>query len=58
MGFISVVPANDKEREQTPSGSFYIYDGMHKSLVLAVKLLQKEIDYQKIELLYLLPRRQ
>lgn len=57
FGLITIVSANDGERKQCPKGSFYIYDGIHKSLVLATKLLKKEIDYQKIEALLLIPRR-
>ncbi|MCF8241356.1 MAG: hypothetical protein K9J16_08205 [Melioribacteraceae bacterium] len=57
FGLITIVPANDSERKQCPKGSFYIYDGIHKSLVLSTKLLKKEIGYQKIEALLLIPRR-
>lgn len=57
FGLLAIVPANDGERKQCPNGSFYIYDGIHKSLVLSVKLFRKEIEYEKIEALLLLPRR-
>lgn len=57
FGLISIVSANDSERKQSPNGTFYIYDGIHKSLVLATKLVSKEIDYHKIEALLLIPRR-
>lgn len=57
FGLITIVPAKDCERTQSPKGTFYIYDGIHKSLVLAVKILRKEIDYQEIEALLMIPRR-
>lgn len=48
-GLISIVPATDGERKQSLNGSFYIYDGIHKSIVLATKLLKNEIAFQKIK---------
>lgn len=57
FGCIAVVAANDKERKQSPSGSFYLFDGMHRTLVLAKRLLKKETTFQGIEVLYLVPRR-
>jgi len=57
FGWITLVLANDQERRQSPEGTFYIYDGAHKTLVLAKKLLLGEIRYQPIEALLLVPRR-
>jgi len=57
FGWLVVVPACDSERNQSPSGSLYLFDGMHKSLVLAKRLICRETPYQVIEALYLLPRR-
>jgi (2Fe-2S) ferredoxin len=57
FGWVAVVAANDAERQQSPLGTFYIYDGAHKALVLAKRLLKKETVYQPIEALYLVPRR-
>ena len=57
FGIISVVPANDNEQKQSTAGSFYIFDGMHKTLVLAVKLLNHEITFSPIKVLLMLPRR-
>jgi hypothetical protein len=56
FGWISVVPPTDNERTQSPRGSFYIYDGVHRSLVLASRLLGREIDFQPIAALLILPR--
>jgi hypothetical protein len=56
FGWIAVVAAADEERAQSPLGSFYIYDGLHKSLVLAKRLLAGETTYQPVEALYLVPR--
>jgi len=57
FGWVAVVAANDGERMQSPRGSFYLFDGMHKTLVLTKRLLKKEAVFQPIEALYLVPRR-
>jgi hypothetical protein len=56
FGRIALVQANDNERKQSPSGSFYIYDGAHKSLVLSKLLLANEFEFKPIEALLILPR--
>lgn len=56
FGWIAVVPAIDSERTQSPTGSFYIYDGVHKTLVLSKRLLSGETQFQPVEALLLLPR--
>ena len=56
FGWVAVVAATEQERDQSPLGSFYIYDGLHKTLVLAKRLLAGETTYQPIEALYLIPR--
>jgi hypothetical protein len=55
--FIAVMAANDSERRQSPSGSFYIYDGVHRSLVFAHRVLTKQTSYRPIEALFITPRR-
>lgn len=57
FGCIAVVAANDGERTQSPCGSFYLFDGMHRTLVLAKRILKRETAFQGIEALYLVPRR-
>jgi len=57
FGWVAVVAANDGERKQSPGGSFYLFDGMHKTLVLAKRLMKRETAFQPIEALYLVPRR-
>jgi hypothetical protein len=57
FGWVAVVATNDGERRQSPCGTFYLFDGMHKTLVLAKRLLKKESEFQAIEALYLVPRR-
>ncbi len=57
FGWIAVVYPKDSEREQSPTGSFYIFDGVHKTLVLAKRLLKGETVFQPIEALLLIPRR-
>jgi hypothetical protein len=57
FGWVAVVAANDEERTQSPLGSFYVFDGAHKSLVLAKRLLAGEAAYRPVEALLLVPRR-
>lgn len=57
FGSIALVPANDSERTQSPTGSFYIYDGIHKTLVLSTLLLSEQIAFQPLEAILLTPRR-
>jgi hypothetical protein len=56
FGRIAVVQANDNERKKSPAGSFYIYDGAHKSLVLSKLLLANEVEFKPVEALLILPR--
>lgn len=55
--FIAVTPATDSEKLQSPSGTYYIYDGVHKSLVLAYRILNGQSIYQPVEALLMTPRR-
>ena len=55
--FIAVMAANDSERRQTPPGTFYIYDGVHRILVFAHRMLTKQSRYQPVEALLITPRR-
>jgi len=57
FGWVAIVSPNDSERNQSPAGSFYLFDGMHKTLVLTKHLLKGEITYQPIGALFLVPRR-
>jgi hypothetical protein len=57
FGFVAVMPASDSEKRQSPSGTFYIYDGVHRSLVLAHRVLTKQSNYQPVEALLITPRR-
>lgn len=57
FGWIAVTPATEDELRSSPKGTFYIYDGTHKSLVLAKLLLDKKIYFKTLECLLLIPRR-
>lgn len=57
LGWIAITPCNPSEKRETPGSTYYIYDGVHKSIVLAKKLLKNEVDYQPLEALLLTPRR-
>lgn len=57
LGWVVVTPATDGERRSTPGGTHYVYDGVHKSIVLAKKLLWGELEYEPVEVLLLEPRR-
>ena len=55
--FLAIVAANDSERHQSPAGSFYIFDGIHRALVLAHRVLAGNTIYQPTEALLITPRR-
>jgi hypothetical protein len=57
LGLVALTPLNDPERRETPAGNYYIYDGVHKSIVLAKRLLRGETEYEPIQVLLLMPRR-
>jgi hypothetical protein len=52
-----VTPLIDGEKRDSPDGTYYVYDGVHKSIVLAKKLLRNELEFKPVELLLLTPRR-
>lgn len=56
FGWISVAHPTDGERRQSPRGSFYIYDGVHRALVLAKRLFAQETDFQPLTALLIVPR--
>jgi hypothetical protein len=56
FGWPTLVLPNETERRRCPTGSFYLMDGTHRTLVLARKILLKEIEYEPVEGLLLLPR--
>jgi hypothetical protein len=55
--FIAVTPANDSEKRQSPSGTYYIYDGVHRALVLAHRVMSRQMEYHPVEALLMTPRR-
>ena len=57
FGLLVLTCADENEKKETPRGSYYMYDGNHKGIVLAKKILRKELDYRPIEALLLKPRR-
>lgn len=57
FGWLALTPATENELRSSSKGTFYIYDGTHKSLVLAKRLLDKSIDFKPLECLLLIPRR-
>jgi len=57
LGCIAVTPLVEAEGNGNPRGSYYIYDGVHKSIVLAKRLLQRELEFRPVEVLLLTPRR-
>jgi hypothetical protein len=57
VGLVGLTPVNGPERRETSAGSYYIYDGVHKSIVLAKRLLRGEIEYEPVQVLLLTPRR-
>lgn len=57
FSFIAITPANDNERKESPKGTFYIFDGTHKTLVLSTLLIRSKITFQGITAMLLIPRR-
>ena len=55
--WIALTPLIASEKRETPAGSHYIYDGVHKSIVLAKRVLSGQVDYAPVEALLLTPRR-
>jgi len=56
FGWPTLVLPNETERNRAAAGSLYLMDGTHRTLVLARKLLLREIEYEPVEGLLLLPR--
>ena len=40
FAWMALTLSNVSEQQETPGGTYYIYDGVHKSIVLAKKLLR------------------
>jgi hypothetical protein len=57
FGWMALTPSTPEEQQESPLGSSYIYDGVHKSIVLAKKLITGELEYRPLEALLLTPRR-
>jgi hypothetical protein len=57
VGLVALTPLNEAERRETPAGNYYIYDGVHKSIVMAKGLLRGETEYEPVQVLLLTPRR-
>lgn len=57
LGVLVLTLATDGERRDTPVGTHYIYDGVHRSIVLAKRLLLGEQPFGPIDALLLTPRR-
>ena len=57
VGFVALTTLNEPEPRESPVGSYYLYDGVHKSIVLAKRLLRGETRYEPVQVLLLTPRR-
>jgi len=57
FGLLAIVEANAHELHETPEGTFYIFDGVHRSIVLAKRLLRGQTPYVPLDTLWLVPRR-
>ncbi len=51
-----LAPITAEEEAQSPAGNFYIYDGKHRALVLAKRLVADEETYRKVPALLMIPR--
>ena len=57
FGWVALQPMNEHEQRESPSGTYYVFDGVHRTLVLAKKLVQQEVCFQAVEAILLTPRR-
>ena len=57
LGWIVLTPLIPNERRETPDATFYIFEGVHRSIVLAKRLLREEEKYKPLDFLLLCPRR-
>jgi hypothetical protein len=57
VGLVALTPLSKSERRETTTGNYYIYDGVHKSIVLAKRILRGETGYEPVQVLLLTPRR-
>jgi hypothetical protein len=57
LGLVALTTLNEQEKRETPAGNYYIYDGVHKSIVLGKRLLRGETEYEPVQVLLLTPRR-
>jgi hypothetical protein len=57
FNWIALTPLTNGESQESPNGTYYIYDGVHKTIVLAKKLIHDELTYTPITGLLLTPRR-
>ena len=56
LGVLILAPSTEAERKRSPDGSFYIYDGFHRALVLAKRLLLEEEPYRQVSAILVIPR--
>ena len=57
LGHIALTDLVPAEARETPNGTYYIYDGVHRSIVLAKKLITQQTSFKPINFLLLTPRR-
>jgi hypothetical protein len=57
FGFLGLTPAVPSEQRESPTGTYYLYDGVHRSIVLAYRVLIGKSPYFPVECLLLSPRR-
>ncbi len=56
FGYLWVAEPTNGERIKTPNGTFYVYDSNHKAIVLAKKLLRKDVGFNPVGAVLLVPR--
>jgi len=56
FGRLMLVEPLASERRQSPRGTFYAWDGVHRTIVLAKKLFASEVDYFPVEAVLIRPR--
>ncbi len=54
--YLFLYSLNENERSSSPNGSYYLFDGNHKSLVYAKKIIDGDLKYKEIKAYMIEPR--
>ena len=52
FGWLTIQDATEHEKRKSPGGQYYIYDGVHRSIVLAKLLMGNALDFEPVPCLH------